>query len=110
MNEFQHEPDDSQPDQRETQWAWTAWIKVGKARWRRLNEKFWRVPREVKWERYAICQDCEEFVPVTTQCRRCLCAMGIKTWYAGFACPEGKWPALSPPADATGEARRDDRG
>ena len=90
--------DRSHPDQEGWGWIWTDWIPVGIRRWRRLGEKFWRVPGEIKDKRYAICQACEEFVPVTTQCRRCYCAMGIKTWYSGFSCPKGKWPAVSPPA------------
>ncbi|MGA8261832.1 MAG: hypothetical protein WB783_16595 [Arenicellales bacterium] len=97
MSPLQGDSNDPLPDDGDQGWKWTAWVKVGKERWRNLGEKFWRVPPEVKRQRYGICRECEEFIPVTTQCRRCYCPMGIKTWYGGFACPKGKWPALSPP-------------
>ncbi len=82
---------------RDAGWRWTAWIRTGKTSWRRLSSRFWRVPAEVKNHRYAICRQCEHFVPATTQCRRCYCAMGIKAWYAELSCPEGKWDAVQPP-------------
>lgn len=87
------------PEERGHDWVWTAWVRVGRKHWRRLGEKFWRVPTDIQKRRYAICRECEEFIPATTQCRRCYCAMGIKTWYAGLACPQGKWPAVTPPSD-----------
>lgn len=84
---------------RQQNWRWTDWIQTGQATWRRVSKKFWRVPGEVKSERYAICRACEHFVPMTTQCRKCYCAMGIKAWYAELSCPEGKWHAVTPPDD-----------
>lgn len=82
-------------------WLWTDWIRTGRARWRRVTEKFLRVPSEIKDRRYAICQQCEHFVPATTQCRKCYCAMGLKAWYAELACPDGKWGPERPPGSGS---------
>lgn len=78
-------------------WRFTDWIQVGRSRWQRQSEKFWRVPAAIKDDRYALCQQCEHFVAATNQCQKCLCFMGIKTWLGGFACPIGKWPAEQDP-------------
>jgi hypothetical protein len=89
----------SPQDVHKDEWTWTSWVPVRSKRWKRLGEKFWRVPGEIKRHRYGICKECEEFIPFTTQCRLCFCAMGIKTWYAGFSCPKGKWSAVTVPPE-----------
>lgn len=88
-------------DESEYDFSWTSWIRGRQNRWQQVTEKFWRVPAEVKNERYRICRECEEFISLSTQCRLCFCAMGIKTWYAGFSCPKGKWHAVTPPGGDT---------
>lgn len=100
MKEAPRTADVAQGDERGDGWAWTDWISVGRQRWRRLGRKFWRVPKDIKRQRTAICRECEEYVAATTQCRQCHCAMGIKGWLAESACPLGKWPAVTPPRDA----------
>lgn len=84
LDEFKKQQDTSS-------WRLTQWIQVGEAKWRKQAEKFWRVPADIKDKRYAICQSCEHYIKITTQCQQCHCAMGIKTWLGGFACPIGKW-------------------
>ena len=83
--------DEFKAQQDTSNWRFTEWIQVGEARWRKESEKFWRVPAEVKDSRYAICRSCDLYIKATTQCKHCLCFMGIKTWIGGFACPKGKW-------------------
>lgn len=91
----------TQLDEREDEWVWTSWIRGRKKLWQQLEEKFLRVPVEIKKHRYGTCLQCEEFISFTTQCRLCFCPMGVKTWYAGFSCPKSKWPAVTPPAGTT---------
>lgn len=95
--------DFKQQDEREDEWVWTSWIRGRQRRWLEIGEKFWRVPAPIKKHRYGICLECEEFLSFTTQCRLCFCAMGIKTWYAGFSCPKGKWDAVTVPPDKKGD-------
>jgi len=86
------------------EWAWTNQVPMGRSGWRGFGKWFWRVPVEIKRERKAVCSDCEEYVPATTQCRQCSCAMGIKGWLAAASCPLGKWGPATPPVEA-GDAR-----
>lgn len=102
MTTDQSPADPSGEDQHEDEWVWTSWIRGRRKRWQQLGEKFWRVPVDIKEQRYGICRECEEFISFTTQCRVCFCAMGIKTWYAGFACPKDKWPAVAVPSGKKG--------
>ena len=74
-------------------WRFTNWIRVGRNRWQKQAEKFWRVPAGIQAQRYAVCKGCEHFVATTSQCQQCQCFMGIKTWLGGFACPLDKWQA-----------------
>ncbi len=78
-------------------WQFTDLIQTGKNRWSKLSNKFWRVPAEIKDHRYSVCKECDQFIPATTQCKKCLCAMGLKTWLGGFACPIDKWGAEDHP-------------
>lgn len=84
---------DFESDMDASHWRYTDLIQVGINRWSKLSEKFWRVPSDIKDRRYDTCKQCEHFISATTQCSKCLCAMGIKTWLGGFACPIDKWPA-----------------
>lgn len=87
----------SPSDMDNSEWRYTDLLQTGANRWSKLSEKFWRVPSEIKDSRYAICQDCDRFIKATTQCRECACAMGIKTWLGGFACPLEKWDVAERP-------------
>jgi hypothetical protein len=90
---------DVPPGREDDDWTFTEWIPARRRSWQKLGRKFWRIPRDVKNQRYGICRECEHFIPLTTQCRLCLCAMGVKTWFAGFACPVGKWREVPLPEE-----------
>ena len=42
-------------------------------------------------ERMAICQKCEHYIELTSQCKKCGCFMKIKTQMLGQKCPIDKW-------------------
>lgn len=41
--------------------------------------------------RYAICQICPDFNPITKQCRKCGCFMVVKTRLASSTCKNDYW-------------------
>jgi hypothetical protein len=41
--------------------------------------------------RYSLCQDCPEFIKLTTQCKQCGCIMKMKVKLKEAKCPIGKW-------------------
>lgn len=41
--------------------------------------------------RYSMCQDCPEFIKLTSQCKQCGCIMKVKTKLKYATCPIGKW-------------------
>jgi len=49
------------------------------------------VDTETEQERYSICKACENFIELTTQCKKCGCFMKVKTKIAGSKCPIDKW-------------------
>ena len=42
-------------------------------------------------ERIKICKSCDEFIQITTICKKCGCFMILKTKLTKSKCPEGKW-------------------
>lgn len=53
-----------------------------------------KVLREVRDERYAVCQACPHFIPNSKRCSECGCFMEAKTWINGpknQLCPKDKW-------------------
>ena len=42
-------------------------------------------------KRFSICQQCPEFIDLTTQCKKCGCIMKAKTKLIKAFCPLGKW-------------------
>ena len=42
-------------------------------------------------KRFSMCQDCEHFINITSQCKKCGCFMKVKTKLATSRCPVGKW-------------------
>lgn len=52
------------------------------------------VTDEIKAERMAICNSCENLFEPTMQCRKCGCFVKAKTSIAPFKCPIGKWSAV----------------
>jgi hypothetical protein len=51
----------------------------------------WFADSEVGKERYNICQSCDKFVKITTQCTECNCIMLVKTKLQSSKCPINKW-------------------
>lgn len=49
---------------------------------------------DIAHERYNMCQNCEHFIKLTKQCKKCGCFMNLKTKLAGAECPEHKWSAV----------------
>jgi len=50
-----------------------------------------RVDDSIAEERFAICKECPELIPVTHQCKKCGCLMKQKTKLSNASCPLGKW-------------------
>lgn len=46
---------------------------------------------ETSEKRFSICQQCPEFIELTTQCKKCGCIMKAKTKLTKAFCPLGKW-------------------
>lgn len=46
---------------------------------------------ETSEKRFSICQQCPEFIALTTQCKKCGCVMKAKTKLTKAFCPLGKW-------------------
>ena len=42
-------------------------------------------------EKMKICLQCEEFIKLTRQCKKCGCFMPLKVMLPGMKCPIGKW-------------------
>ncbi|MEK9985830.1 MAG: hypothetical protein VW879_13915 [Opitutae bacterium] len=54
-----------------------------------------KVSKEIREERYAICQQCPHFIEDSKRCSQCGCFMEAKTWIGGDPdqlCPKAKWP------------------
>jgi hypothetical protein len=64
--------------------------------WDLFNSKIPKLTPELAQERYDICTDCEHFIKLTTQCKKCGCLMKAKTTLAEAFCPVGKWQAAKP--------------
>ena len=47
--------------------------------------------REIAKDRLEICNNCERYNAVTTQCKECLCFMSAKTLWPSAKCPLDKW-------------------
>jgi len=59
--------------------------------WDVFDPKSEWVNDEIKETRYSICQQCPEFISLTTQCKQCGCMMKLKTGLEKASCPIGKW-------------------
>ena len=59
--------------------------------WDALSPNTDWVNDEIKDSRYSICQQCPEFIHLTTQCKQCGCVMKIKSGIKNATCPIGKW-------------------
>ena len=63
-----------------------------------MNAKPWdfldpskRTTEEKALSRMDICNNCEFFINLTSQCKKCGCFMNIKTRIEEAYCPEYKW-------------------
>jgi hypothetical protein len=73
--------------------AWEEYKKrVGSTRpWDILSTNVERATDAEESMRFSMCQDCPEFIRLTSQCKKCGCAMRLKTKLKAAACPIGKW-------------------
>lgn len=56
-----------------------------------LNPNTKPAPEEQASKRYNICESCEHFFTLTTQCKKCGCFMKAKTKLENAKCPMSKW-------------------
>ena len=59
--------------------------------WDVLDPRQPRSPKVIAEGRLDICQNCDDYMPITRQCGRCWCVMPIKVHLANAECPVGKW-------------------
>ena len=73
--------------------AWEEYKKkVGSTRpWDILSTNVERATDTEESMRYSTCQECPEFVKLTSQCKKCGCFMKMKVKLKAAACPIGKW-------------------
>jgi hypothetical protein len=74
----------------------TPWQKykknLGETRpWDIINPTTVFVPESVSNSRINICYSCDNFIKLTTQCKKCGCFMTAKTKIESATCPIGKW-------------------
>ena len=50
-----------------------------------------RSEEKVAKKRLSICNGCDQFIKLTTQCKQCGCVMKLKTKLDTASCPIGKW-------------------
>ena len=64
--------------------------------WDLFNKNKERSSAELKEKRMEICRNCEFFVSLTQQCKKCGCIMPAKTMLTEAYCPVHKWEAELP--------------
>jgi len=62
--------------------------------WDMLDPRIGRVDDKVKQLRMDFCYNCEFFISLTQQCKKCGCHMPWKTSLPHAECPVGKWSAV----------------
>jgi hypothetical protein len=65
--------------------------------WDLFNKNKERVTEDLKEKRMEICRNCEFFISITQQCKKCGCIMPAKTVLADAFCPVHKWGAEEMP-------------
>ena len=63
--------------------------------WDLFNKNKERATEELKEKRMEICRNCEFFISLTQQCKKCGCIMPAKTMLADAYCPIHKWGKVS---------------
>ena len=67
-------------------------VEERKARpWDLLNPNIEKLSEELSIQRLNICNQCEELIKITKQCKKCGCFMAAKTKLQKATCPIGKW-------------------
>jgi hypothetical protein len=59
--------------------------------WDMLDPNAPKVSDLMAFNRLSICQQCPEFIKLTTQCKKCGCIMKLKTKLELATCPLEKW-------------------
>lgn len=69
------------------------WQKnLGETRpWDMLDPNIPKVSDLMAFNRFSICQQCPEFIKLTSQCKKCGCIMKLKTKLEAAECPLHKW-------------------
>jgi len=65
--------------------------KILEALKKKANNSDWFAPHKKIEARLAICEECEFFIHQTSQCKKCMCFMKLKTRFLKTACPIDKW-------------------
>lgn len=73
--------------------AWEEYKKrVGSTRpWDILSTNVERATDAEESMRFSMCQECPEFIKLTSQCKQCGCVMKLKVKLKEAKCPLGKW-------------------
>ncbi len=64
--------------------------------WDLFNKKIGRVTEIIAKQRLDLCKQCEHFIEMTSQCKKCGCFMNLKTKLPNASCPVGKWDVFIP--------------
>lgn len=62
--------------------------------WDLLNPNTKYVSQEVYDERLETCKSCDEYLSLTSQCKKCGCFMKLKCAVSHAFCPLNKWNAV----------------
>ncbi len=63
--------------------------------WDIFNKNIKKVSEEEKTKRLSICHQCEHFMKITSQCKKCGCFMSNKSSIPNAECPIGKWKSVT---------------
>lgn len=64
--------------------------------WDLLNPNIEYVPDEIFANRINICLTCDNFIKMTSQCKKCGCFMNLKCKLPNASCPIGLWDEYKP--------------
>lgn len=72
---------------------WKEWKEAqGKTRpWHMFDPSKKVEDLKIAEDRMSICRACPELIQATSQCKKCLCVMTLKTQLQEAKCPIGKW-------------------
>jgi hypothetical protein len=64
--------------------------------WDLLNPNIENVPDEIYANRIVTCYGCDNFIKMTSQCKKCGCFMNLKCKLPHASCPIGLWDVYKP--------------